>query len=310
MRVAIIGSGKIGATLARRLTETGHEVTLANSRGADIARSRSWRSSAPARTRRADIVGRCGGGRVVVLAVPFFLYDRLPPAAFAGKVVDRRHQLLPRPRRRHPRAAGRQHDVERADRRAPSRRARRQGVQHDGLDPARRGRPPRRRPRSPPALRRGRRHGRQGHRAACWPTTSASTRSTTEALAAGRAQQPGSAVYGVPHDTRRRGRAERRGGRARQQAAGAARGDHGLVRRGPGRHGRQRRAARDPRRPRRRPGRPAVGLERLPADARLADPGRRLARRHLRRAARVLARRRAASASSRCCAPSRRASSS
>ena len=33
MRVAILGSGKIGATLARRFTQTGHEVTTANSRG-------------------------------------------------------------------------------------------------------------------------------------------------------------------------------------------------------------------------------------------------------------------------------------
>ena len=40
------------------------------------------------------------------------------------------------------------------------------------------------------------------------------------------------------------------------------------------------------RRPRRRPRRPAVGLQRLPAHARLADPRRRLARRPLRRAAR------------------------
>ena len=37
---------------------------------------------------------------------------------------------------------------------------------------------------------------------------------------------------------------------------------------------------------------PAVGRERVPADARLADPHRRLARRHLRRAAGLLARRR------------------
>ena len=40
----------------------------------------------------------------------------------------------------------------------------------------------------------------------------------------------------------------------------------------------------------------AVGLERLPAHARLADPDRRLARRHLRRAAHLHARRRARSA--------------
>ena len=35
MHVAILGSGKIGATLARRFTQTGHEVTIANSLGPD-----------------------------------------------------------------------------------------------------------------------------------------------------------------------------------------------------------------------------------------------------------------------------------
>ncbi len=55
----------------------------------------------------------------------------------------------------------------------------------------------------------------------------------------------------------------------------------------------------DPGRPRRRARRAAVGRERLPADARLADPHRRLARRHLRRAAGLLARASRASASRR-----------
>jgi predicted dinucleotide-binding enzyme len=58
MNVALVGSGKIGATLARRLTQTGHEITLANSRGPA--------SLAP---------------------LPFILYDQLPAEAFAGKVV-------------------------------------------------------------------------------------------------------------------------------------------------------------------------------------------------------------------------------
>ena len=84
-----------------------------------------------------------------------------------------------------------------------------------------------------------------------------------------------------------------------KQAARAGRRDHGLVRRGARRDGGQRRAAGDPRRPRRRARRPAVGLQRVPADARLADPRRRLAGRPLRRAARVLDRRRRASASCR-----------
>ena len=78
----------------------------------------------------------------------------------------------------------------------------------------------------------------------------------------------------------------------RGQAARAARGDHGVVRGGPGLDRGQRRSACHPGGPGRRPRRAAVGLERLPAHTRLADPGRWLARRPLRRAARVLDRRR------------------
>ncbi len=86
MQVAIIGSGKIGATLARRLTETGHEVTLANSRGADSL-AELVAELGPDAHAADDIASAAADAEVVVLAVPFFLYDRLPPAVLAGKVV-------------------------------------------------------------------------------------------------------------------------------------------------------------------------------------------------------------------------------
>ena len=35
MKIVIIGAGNIGATLARKLAATGHEVKLANSKGPD-----------------------------------------------------------------------------------------------------------------------------------------------------------------------------------------------------------------------------------------------------------------------------------
>jgi hypothetical protein len=75
------------------------------------------------------------------------------------------------------------------------------------------------------------------------------------------------------------------------QAPRPARGDHGLVRGRPRRDRRQRRAAGHRARPRWRPGDAAVGLQRLPARAGVADPRRRLARRRARRAPRVLDRR-------------------
>jgi 3-hydroxyisobutyrate dehydrogenase-like beta-hydroxyacid dehydrogenase len=38
MKIGIIGAGNIGATLARKLAASGHEVKLANSKGADTLR--------------------------------------------------------------------------------------------------------------------------------------------------------------------------------------------------------------------------------------------------------------------------------
>ena len=86
MHVAIIGSGKIGATLARRFTETGHEVTLANSRGA-ASLEPLVAELGPHAHAAADMASAAAAGDVVVLAMPFFLYDQLPTEAFAGKVV-------------------------------------------------------------------------------------------------------------------------------------------------------------------------------------------------------------------------------
>jgi 8-hydroxy-5-deazaflavin:NADPH oxidoreductase len=86
MHVAFIGSGKIGATLARRFAETGHDVTLANSRGpeslADLVAEIGPRAHAA-----AGVAAAAEAGEVIVLAMPFFLYDQLPPRAFAGRIV-------------------------------------------------------------------------------------------------------------------------------------------------------------------------------------------------------------------------------
>lgn len=38
MKIGIIGAGNIGATLARKLVASGHEVRLANSNGPDTIR--------------------------------------------------------------------------------------------------------------------------------------------------------------------------------------------------------------------------------------------------------------------------------
>jgi hypothetical protein len=86
MHVAILGSGKIGATLARRLAQAGHEVTIANSRGA--ASLAPLVAELGTRAHAAETVeAAAAAAEVVILAVPFSLHDRLPAAAFDGKIV-------------------------------------------------------------------------------------------------------------------------------------------------------------------------------------------------------------------------------
>ncbi len=86
MHVAILGSGKIGATLARRLTAAGHHVTIANSRGpASLAGLVD--ELGPRAVAASDVAAAARAGEVVVLALPFHLYDRLPAAELEGKVV-------------------------------------------------------------------------------------------------------------------------------------------------------------------------------------------------------------------------------
>jgi predicted dinucleotide-binding enzyme len=86
MQVAILGSGRIGATLARGFTQAGHEVTLANSRGA-ASLEPLVAELGPHAHAAADLAAAAAAGEVVVLALPFSLYDRLPANALAGKIV-------------------------------------------------------------------------------------------------------------------------------------------------------------------------------------------------------------------------------
>jgi 8-hydroxy-5-deazaflavin:NADPH oxidoreductase len=84
MRIGIIGSGHIGATVARRLVEQGHEVAISNSRGPD-----SLRDLAPGLGARAATVEDAARfGDVVIEAVPLIAaVEDLPADALEGKIV-------------------------------------------------------------------------------------------------------------------------------------------------------------------------------------------------------------------------------
>jgi 8-hydroxy-5-deazaflavin:NADPH oxidoreductase len=80
MKIGIIGAGQIGGTLTRRLTELGHEVYVANSRGpaslADLARGTGAKAVSAREAARA--------GEVVVVTIPEAKIPDLPKDLFAG----------------------------------------------------------------------------------------------------------------------------------------------------------------------------------------------------------------------------------
>ena len=84
MKIGIIGAGQIGGTLARRLTQLGHEVFVANSRGpstlAGLAKETGAKAVAAREAARA--------GRVVVVTIPEAKIRDLPKDLFEGVPSD------------------------------------------------------------------------------------------------------------------------------------------------------------------------------------------------------------------------------
>ncbi len=84
MKIGIIGAGQIGGTLARRLTELGHDVSVANSRSpstlSDLAGETGARAVWAREAARA--------GKVVVLTIPEAAVRGLPDDLFDGVSGD------------------------------------------------------------------------------------------------------------------------------------------------------------------------------------------------------------------------------
>jgi hypothetical protein len=85
MRIGIIGSGKIGGTLARRFVDAGHEVGVSNSRGPETLAYLVDELGPRARALTAAEAERFG--ELVVVSVPLGRYRELPTDSIAGKVV-------------------------------------------------------------------------------------------------------------------------------------------------------------------------------------------------------------------------------
>jgi predicted dinucleotide-binding enzyme len=80
MRIGIIGAGKIGGTLARRLTALGHEVSIANSRGPETLSALAKETGA----RPVTVEQAARAGDVVILSIPVKNILRLPAGLFEG----------------------------------------------------------------------------------------------------------------------------------------------------------------------------------------------------------------------------------
>jgi predicted dinucleotide-binding enzyme len=83
--VGFIGSGNIGATVARLAVDAGYDVVVSNSRGpetlADLV------ADLGSRARPATAAEAAEAGEFVVVSVPFKAYRDLPVEQLAGKVV-------------------------------------------------------------------------------------------------------------------------------------------------------------------------------------------------------------------------------
>ncbi|MGF4041928.1 NADPH-dependent F420 reductase [Paenarthrobacter nitroguajacolicus] len=88
MKITVIGAGAIGGNLARRLSEAGHDVLVADARGPEVVAEEVLAAGA----RAAEVDGSVADRDVIVLAIPFSvqpgLADLLAGASEDTIVVD------------------------------------------------------------------------------------------------------------------------------------------------------------------------------------------------------------------------------
>lgn len=80
MRIGIIGAGNIGGTLTRRLTQLGHTVSVANSRGPDTLKDLARETGA----KPVTINEAARAGELVIVTIPMKNLSKLPRNLFEG----------------------------------------------------------------------------------------------------------------------------------------------------------------------------------------------------------------------------------
>ena len=83
--VGLIGSGRIGGTVARLAVAAGHQVLLSNSRGPDTLKDLAAELGPLARATTGQEAAE--GGGLVVVTIPLRAYPSVPAGPLAGKVV-------------------------------------------------------------------------------------------------------------------------------------------------------------------------------------------------------------------------------
>jgi len=84
MKIGIIGAGNIGGTLTRRLTELGHDVSVANSRGPETLQDLANETGAHASTVEEVVRGK----DLVIVAIPEKAVTELPADLFSDVGED------------------------------------------------------------------------------------------------------------------------------------------------------------------------------------------------------------------------------
>lgn len=85
MKIGIIGAGNIGGTAAKLFVEAGHEIAIANSRGAETLKDLIAKLGKNAQA--VSIEDAAKFGEIVFISIPFGKYETLPAEAFGGKIV-------------------------------------------------------------------------------------------------------------------------------------------------------------------------------------------------------------------------------
>lgn len=85
MKIGIIGAGNIGANAAKLFVKAGHEIAIANSRGAETLKDLVAELGENARAVSIDEAARFG--EIVFVSIPFGKYKTLPADGFDRKIV-------------------------------------------------------------------------------------------------------------------------------------------------------------------------------------------------------------------------------